>query len=248
MNENTIIQVKGLTAKYEQRTILHDINFSINKGERFFILGESGSGKTTLFSHLIGLIQPFSGSIMIDGNNLTQSFGRTRQEILKKFGVMYQSGALFGSMSLLENVMLPLQELTDLNNDAIKKIAKNMLKLVGLGKFSGYMPGEISGGMQKRAAIARAMVLSPKILFLDEPSAGLDPITSKELDALILNLSTNLKITFVIVSHELRSIYRLATQAIILQDKKIIATGNLKELKQNHHPFVQQFLNEANQS
>ena len=245
-NTNPIIQVKDFTAAFGDNVVIDNISFDVFEGERFIVLGGSGCGKSVLMKHMIGLYTPASGKILIDGEDLHAVDEQMRLEILKKIGVAYQSGALFGSMTVLENVMLPLEEFTDLTKDLREEIARMKISLVGLSGSENKLPAEISGGMQKRVAVARAMVLDPKILFFDEPGAGLDPITSVELDELILNLSENLKITFVVVTHELMSIYKIANRVIMLDKrvKKIVAEGDPFDLRDNSdNPWVKQFFN-----
>ncbi len=243
---NIVIDVQNLSIGYESRVLLQNLNFSVNSGEIFVILGGSGCGKSSLLKNLFGLYQPLAGDVLIEGQNITKAIGVDRQKIMTSFGVMYQEGALFGSMNLLDNVTLFMEEYTKLTKQQMQLLARCKLDLVGLLPYESYMPSEISGGMQKRAAIARAMALDPKILFLDEPSAGLDPITSADLDSTILDLSRNLGFTFVIVSHELASIYAIADKVIMLDKdtKGIIAEGDPKVLRDTStNPQVHQFFN-----
>ena len=231
MDADHIVEVRGLTAGYAGQAVLHDINFRVRRGEIFMILGGSGSGKSTLLKNMIGLYPAMSGEVFIGGDDIVGARGAAREKILRKFGVMYQGGALFGSMSLEGNVALPLEEWTRLPASGRALLARLKLQQVGLDGFAGYLPSEISGGMQKRAAVARAIALDPALLFLDEPSSGLDPVTSAELDELIRSLSRNLGITFVIASHELSSIFAIADRVIMLDGGGIVAEGDPRELR-----------------
>jgi phospholipid/cholesterol/gamma-HCH transport system ATP-binding protein len=231
---------------YGSNVIMNDLSFGIKRGDVFVIMGGSGCGKSTLMRHLIGLQEPASGEIFFNGDNFSTATQDRRTEMLQHFGVMYQSGALWTSLTLAENVALPLKEFSPLSAKEIDAIARYKLALVGLAGYEGYYPSEISGGMVKRASIARAMALDPEVLFLDEPSAGLDPITSRLLDDLILQLRDSLGTTTVIVTHELASIFAVADNAVFLDvaTRTLGAIGNPNELRDHsENPRVRQFLN-----
>lgn len=241
-----IIQVRDLVARYGEDIILDGISFDVYRGEILVIVGGSGCGKSTLLKHMIGLNQPYSGKVIIDGDDITTCDEIYFQKILRKIGVLYQSSALLGSMTLAENVALPIQEYTELPKKSVDTMVEMKLNLVNLHGYENYLPSEISGGMKKRAGLARAMALNPTILFFDEPSAGLDPISSAELDNLIININKNLGTTIVIVTHELQSIFTVAHRVIMLdtQTKGIIAEGDPQYLRDNsEHQFVKQFFN-----
>lgn len=243
------IRVSGSAQRFGARTIFRDVSFDVAVGEVFVILGGSGCGKSTLLNQLVGLLPPSAGEIEILGHITTGPNGATgRHAMQRRIGVMFQSGALFGSMTLLENVMLPLEMFTDLPPEGREAVARVKLGLVGLGHATALMPAEISGGMAKRAGIARAMAMDPPLLFLDEPSAGLDPITSAELDKLILDLRHDLGTTFVVVTHELASILAIADRCIMLDRNAYsdgggaIAEGDPRALRdEGTHPMVRAF-------
>jgi phospholipid/cholesterol/gamma-HCH transport system ATP-binding protein len=238
------ISVEGVTIAYGDKVIQKDLTFDVRRGEVFVILGGSGCGKSSLLNIMIGLHPPATGRILFDGDDIVTAEGADRLRLLRKFGVMYQSGALFGSMTVLENVRLPLDEFTDLGAGEKDLVAMAKLNLVGLLGAAGQKPSALSCGMQKRAGIARAMSLDPGILFLDEPSAGLDPITSAGLDKTIRELSQGLGITFVVVTHELQSIYAIADRCVMLdaRTKTMIAQGKPADLRDHSdNPYVRQF-------
>jgi len=254
MNKNSenieiVIDAIDLTLGYDDFILLENISFSVKKGEVFAILGGSGCGKSTILKHLIGLYSPMNGDILINGSSIVNADSDKKNELMKQFGVLYQSGALFSSLTLEENVSMPLREFTDLPNNIISAMSQVKLSLVGLEGFEGFAPSEISGGMKKRAGLARAMSLDPAILFFDEPSAGLDPISSADLDKLILELREATGTTMVIVTHELDSIFTVADRVIILdkESKSIIAEGDPRDLRDNcQNAWVKEFLNRSN--
>ena len=243
-SSEVLIRVEQVSAGYDADTpLLRDVSFTVESGEILVIVGGSGSGKSTLMRHMIGLVPPLGGTIAIRGEPLEQMTEARRKDILKGVGVLFQGSALFGSLTVLENVRLPLEEHTRLPDEAVNLIAFTKLQLVGLAASAHRMPTQLSGGMQKRAALARAMVLDPPLLFLDEPSAGLDPITSADLDELIVSLSRNLGITLVVVSHELASVNAIADRVIMLssEEQRILAEGPPNEVRMSPDSRVRRF-------
>ena len=239
------IFVHDLTMAYGSLVIQRELTFSVQRGDIFIIMGGSGCGKSTLLRHLVGLQAPAQGDVLYDGQSLWQVESDERERLMRRFGVLYQSAALWSSMTLGENIALPLEQYTDLSPSRIGELVALKLALVGLAGFEDYYPSELSGGMQKRAGLARAMALDPDILFFDEPSAGLDPISSRRLDDLILELRDSLGATIVMVTHELASILTIGTNSVFLDadSKTMIAQGDPKKLlAESHAPKVRQFL------
>ena len=235
------IVVRNVRLSYGEYEVLHDISFDVKLGETMVVLGGSGSGKTTLLRALMGLEKPASGAILIRGHDFCCVPPREMAELRKKFGVSFQDGALFGSMTVGENVAMPLREHTRLDDPTIEVLVRLKLEEVGLSGFEGYYPAQLSGGMKKRAAVARALTLDPEILFFDEPSAGLDPIVAAGIDELILKLKRAFGMTIVVVTHELASAFRIADRMIVMDRGKIIAIGTPEEMKASRHPRVRQF-------
>jgi phospholipid/cholesterol/gamma-HCH transport system ATP-binding protein len=237
------IVVENLVTYFDDRRILDNISLKVRKGEVLVVLGGSGCGKTTLLRHLIGLLQPYSGKIYIKGQDITTLSEDELNAIRKKMGMLFQGAALFGSMTLGNNVALPLREHTKLADSTIKIITRIKLGLVGLSGFGDFKPAQLSGGMKKRAGLARAIAMDPEILFFDEPSAGLDPIIAAEIDELILKLKRAFRMTMVIVTHELASAFLVADRILMLDQGKMVAIGTPEEIRTHKNSRVQQFLN-----
>jgi len=242
-NEAPIISCRDLRVQYGDREILHGISFDVMPRETIVILGGSGSGKSTLLRTMVGLEKPTSGRVWVAGTDLATASPAEMDEVRKKIGLSFQGGALIGSMTVGENVALPLREHTDLEQSTIEVMVRIKLQQVGLIKFEHFMPSQLSGGMKKRAALARATAMDPEILFFDEPSAGLDPVTAAGIDQLILNLKETHTVTIVVITHELASAFLIADRIIVLDAGNIIAAVPPGELKKSTHPRIQQFLN-----
>jgi phospholipid/cholesterol/gamma-HCH transport system ATP-binding protein len=241
-SKSTAISVDNLRVAYGDREILHGISFEVKAGETVVILGGSGSGKSTLLRALVGLEKPTSGSISINGADTSRISAREMNAIRLKMGMSFQGGALFGSMTVGDNVALPLREHTKLEDSTIDIMVRIKLAQVGLANFQDYFPAQLSGGMRKRAAVARALAMDPELLFFDEPSAGLDPIIAAGLDQLILKLKKAYAITIVVVTHELASAFLIADRLIVLDRGQIVAIGTVQELQSSAQPRVRQFL------
>ncbi|MFA6567224.1 MAG: ATP-binding cassette domain-containing protein [Victivallales bacterium] len=239
------IQAIDLTVGYGDTVVLENINFSIERGEIFVVIGGSGCGKSTILKHLIGLYEPMRGDILVNGKSIVKASPSGKRRMMRTFGVLYQSSALFSALSIAENIALPIEEYTDLSEDEICARVNEKLSLVGLYGAGSKMPAELSGGMKKRAALARAMALDPEILFFDEPSTSLDPVTAAMLDRLIIDLRNRLGTTMVIVTHDLDSIFAISDRVIMLdkETKSIIARGKPSEIRENNpDPTVKEFL------
>ena len=238
----TMISLRNLRVSYGDREILHGIDLDVRRGETLVILGGSGSGKSTLLRTLVGLERPSSGEIWLRGKNLAAISGEEMDEIRKKIGMSFQGGALFGSMTVGENVALPLREHTKLEDSTIGIILRLKLDQVGLAGYENYMPSQLSGGMKKRAAVARALAMDPEILFFDEPSAGLDPIIAAGVDQLIMELKKAFHMTIIVVTHELASAFLIADRMVLIDKGNVVAIGTAGEMRSSTHPRVRQFL------
>lgn len=241
-NRETIIKIQGLRKKFGDRTILNGIDLEIKKGETFVIMGGSGCGKSTLLRHLIGAITPDEGSVDLFGKDIFSLNENELDAVKKRFGMSFQSSALFDSMTVGENVSLPLREHTRLDNNVINIMVKMKLELVGLRGFENLMPSQLSGGMKKRVGIARAVAMDPEIVFYDEPTAGLDPIVTAVMDKLIIDLGRALSVTSIVVTHDMHSVFRIADRIAMLYEGKVLEIGTREEIKNSKNPYVQQFV------
>jgi len=242
-NSLAVIEIKNLVASYGALEILHGIDLDIQQGEIMVIMGGSGSGKSTFLRHIIGLNRPVAGTIRLLGLDITAATAIEMFELRKKIGMSFQGGALFTSMNILENIKMPLKEHTRLDDQTMDIMARMKLEMVSLGGFDKLMPAQLSGGMIKRAALARAIIMDPKLLFFDEPSAGLDPVVSAELDETILKIRKAMRTTIVVVTHELESAFRIADRITVLDDGNILMTGTVDEIKQCDNERIQNLLN-----
>jgi len=240
---NVAIEVEHLVTHYGRRLILDDISLRVYQGEIMVIMGGSGSGKSTLLRHLLGLHRPTSGTIRLLGKDITRMDERAMYALRQEMGVAFQGGALFGSMTVGENVMLPLREHTQLDEHTMQIMTRMKLEMVNLAGFENLMPAELSGGMLKRAALARAVIMDPRLLFFDEPSAGLDPVAAVELDELILLLRSALRMTILVVTHELDSAFKIADRITVLDEGRILKTGTVDEIRKSENKRIQNLLN-----
>jgi phospholipid/cholesterol/gamma-HCH transport system ATP-binding protein len=243
LNSPVVVEVTGLTRTFGNRTVIDNLSFTIHRGETMVIMGGSGCGKSTLLRHIIGVMKPTAGSVKIFGEEITTMNDRQIAEVRRRFGMLFQSGALLASLTVGENVALPLLQHTDLSEDEIEQMVTQKLRMVGLNGFNELKPAEISGGMRKRVGLARALALDPELLFSDEPTSGLDPIMTAVVDKLTLELTKDEGMTAVVVTHDMTSAFRIATRMIMLGRGKILAQGTPDEIRTHPDPEVQQFIN-----
>ncbi|MDD5680725.1 MAG: ABC transporter ATP-binding protein [Candidatus Omnitrophica bacterium] len=242
-NKDVVIDIKDIYKKFGQRQILSGSSLEVYRGETMVIMGGSGCGKSTLLRHMIGAIKPDKGSVHVMGKNIANLGEEELDAVKKKFGMLFQSGALFDSLSVKENVAMPLRENTKLDDQIISIMVKMKLELVGLRGFEDLMPAQLSGGMKKRVGLARAIVMDPEIVFYDEPTTGLDPIMAGVIDKLILDLSKKLSITSVVVTHDMKSVFRIADRIAMLHEGKVVEVGLKDAIKNTTNPIVKQFIN-----
>ena len=242
VEKEVIVEVKDLVKKFGSRTILNGVDLKVYKGETCVIMGGSGCGKSTLLRHMIGNLKPTSGRVSLLGKDITDLYGQQLDEIRKKIGMSFQSSALFDSMTVGENVSLPLKEHTRLEKSVMEIMLKMKLELVGLRGFEDLLPSELSGGMRKRVGLARAIAMDPQIIFYDEPTAGLDPIVASVIDKLIIDLSKKLQVTSVVVTHDMKSVMAIADRIVMLYDGKVLETGTPDEIRSSRNEMVQQFI------
>jgi phospholipid/cholesterol/gamma-HCH transport system ATP-binding protein len=243
LDSSVVVEVSNLVRKFGDRTVIDNLSFTIHRGETLVIMGGSGCGKSTLLRHIIGVMKPTAGSVKIFGDEITTMNDRQIEEVRRRFGMLFQSGALLASLTVGENVALPLLQHTDLTIDEVEATVTRKLQMVGLNGFNGLKPSEISGGMRKRVGLARALALDPELLFSDEPTSGLDPIMTAVVDKLTLELTKDAGMTAVVVTHDMTSAFRIATRMIMLGRGKILAQGTPDEIRTHPDPEVQQFIN-----
>lgn len=242
MDKDSVIVVENVVKEFGDRRVLDSVSFEVRRGEVMVVMGGSGCGKSTLLRTIIGSIKPDSGKIYLFGKDVTNLNQNEMDEIRKKYGMLFQSAALFDSMTVGENIMLPLREHTKLDENIMKIMVKMKLELVGLSGFENFMPSQLSGGMKKRVGLARAIAMDPQIVFYDEPTAGLDPVVSGVIDKLIMDLGNKLSITSVVVTHDMNSVFRIADRVVMLYQGKVVASGASAEIKNSDNPIVKQFI------
>lgn len=237
-----MIEIKGLSKSFNHKKVLDNVNLTIERGKITVIIGRSGEGKSVLIKHLIGLLKPDSGKILIDGREITAMKGRELNKVRRRFGILFQGGALFDSMTVGENVAFPLREQTDLPKNKIRQIVKKKLERVGLRGIEDMMPSELSGGMKKRVGLARAIVMDPEIVIFDEPTTGLDPIMSDSIGELMLETQRALKTTYIAITHDINLTFKIADHVAMLHEGRLIEEGTVEEIKRNPNPVLRQFL------
>ncbi len=239
--KETVISVRNLVKRFGGRTVLSGVSLDVHRGETLVVMGGSGCGKSTLLRHLIGSMRPDSGEVHMFGKDIAKLDDAEMDEVRKKFGMLFQSGALFDSLTVGENIALPLREHSKLDENIMSIMVKMKLELVGLRGFENLMPSQLSGGMKKRVGLARAIVMDPQIVFYDEPTAGLDPVMTGVIDKLVMDLTRKLQITSVVVTHDMNSVFRIADRIVMLYQGQVLETGSPEEIRRSENPLVRQF-------